>query len=1155
MKISRVLDPTETFFRSVDIGRDLDSKDFLGSLIVHESLREHVTRMTTSITTDPRARAWRLTGDYGSGKSTVALLLLHLLAGRPLPRRLQRLKLRGSNSARYLPVPVVGTRGSLAGAISDAVERQISAVLGRRKPPAFLKTAKSIVKAALRAKPPGDMDRRVLEFLTAAREYVASNLGFDGLVLVVDELGKFLEHAARSDASSDPYLLQQLAESTVTDPPMAIVVVAHQAFGEYAKGSEAERVEWEKIAGRFHEVVLQPSLAEVVALLGAALRVKAPRVTPVVKKLGRKHFSRLAENHWFPGADDAALSKAAVQIYPIDLSALPLMGQFFRRFGQNERSLFGFLASEEPLGLRAFAEREALGSLFRVHDFYDYVRASFGAALLARNQSRWHEIETVVERAAGGDELEQAVLKTIGVMNLLEAQGFVATVDSVTLALKGEARPQAVSAALGRLREHAVVYDRGPRRGYALWPHSSVDLRAKFEAMEEKTPRDGHVSRRLAARLSARPIVARRHYIGTGNLRYFNVLYVPFSELESGRKRNGVPGDSAAVGELAIVLTDNASERRRAHRWLAERRGLDGGLYALPRPVDDLLDDVVELEVWDRLLETDRELRSDEVAAREARRSSEAASQRLGRLVAHRLGPTEFNRSSGIVWMRGGKPLDGISDARTLVSELSRICDDLFPDAPQIHNELLNRAELSSAAAAARMRLIERIMDSSDIDCLGFEQEGKRPPEMSMYLSVLAATGLHRTRKTDDGTFGVLRLPKGKEDRCNVLPALKYLKARLRSAGGRRVSVADLQTALAARPYGVHAGLFLVLLAVFVRLNRRDLALYEEGTFVPDVGGDEFARMVKRPERFELQLVEVKGLRSDVFDRILALLVPEAESDDERRLLDVVRPLLKFYSRLPRYSRRSMSVSPVAAAVRDVLASAREPASLLFEDLPRACGVDPITPRKTRATLAVLEEYVGRLRDALRELGRTYASLLERVDSAVGEALGAGKSWSRNEVATLAARLGGRLREPRLRGFARLLADSNLDGDDWTEAMGSFVLGEPPAHWTDATAARFPTEVHGLVASFNHALSLAEVAVWGDPDDDRYSVKVSLTHPDGHGHERVVLVDPADSARAVELAAKIDRVLARERGVVGLAAVSQALWSLLAATSSHEAAE
>ena len=71
---------------------------------------------------------------------------------------------------------------------------------------------------------------------------------------------------------------------------------------------------------------------------------------------------------------------------------------------------------------------------------------------------------------------------------------------------------------------------------------------------------------------------------------------------------------------------------------------------------------------------------------------------------------------------------------------LSRIFDEVYNRAPRIHNELVNRRSLSSAAAAARMRLVERMFTDAGTEFLGMIP-AKKPPEMSMYLSVLEQYG------------------------------------------------------------------------------------------------------------------------------------------------------------------------------------------------------------------------------------------------------------------------------------------------------------------------------------------------------------------------------------------------------------------------------
>jgi len=93
----------------------------------------------------------------------------------------------------------------------------------------------------------------------------------DGVLLIVDELGKFLEGAATD--SGDIYFFQELAEAASRSKGRFVVVgILHQAFEQYATrlGREA-RDEWAKIQGRFTDIPLIGGVDEVVDLLGRAI--------------------------------------------------------------------------------------------------------------------------------------------------------------------------------------------------------------------------------------------------------------------------------------------------------------------------------------------------------------------------------------------------------------------------------------------------------------------------------------------------------------------------------------------------------------------------------------------------------------------------------------------------------------------------------------------------------------------------------------------------------------------------------------------------------------------------------------------------------------------------------------------------------------------
>jgi hypothetical protein len=106
--------------------------------------------------------------------------------------------------------------------------------------------------------------------------------------------------------------------------------------------------------------------------------------------------------------------------------------------------------------------------------------------------------------------------------------------------------------------------------------------------------------------------------------------------------------------------------------------------------------------------------------------------------------------------------------------------------------------------------------------------------------------------------------------------------------------LADSFAALRKKPIGARDGLLPLMLAVFCVAEAQHIAMYEDGNFLQDIGGAEFARLVKAPETFELQYCKLSGVRSEVFNQLLTSL--DADTDEMRvaDLIDVVRPLCKF---------------------------------------------------------------------------------------------------------------------------------------------------------------------------------------------------------------------------------------------------------------------
>ena len=127
--------------------------------------------------------------------------------------------------------------------------------------------------------------------------------------------------------------------------------ILHQSFEQYASrlGQKA-RKEWAKVQGRYVDIPLVTAVEEVVDLVGKAIDTDLEHpesfgVAKIIANLIRKRKSGI------PSDFGTCLDRC----WPIHPTTAVLLGPLSRwRFGQNERSVFGFLGSSEPEGFQDF---------------------------------------------------------------------------------------------------------------------------------------------------------------------------------------------------------------------------------------------------------------------------------------------------------------------------------------------------------------------------------------------------------------------------------------------------------------------------------------------------------------------------------------------------------------------------------------------------------------------------------------------------------------------------------------------------------------------------------------------------------------------------------------------------------------------------------
>ncbi|MCY4675005.1 MAG: hypothetical protein OXD43_14810 [Bacteroidetes bacterium] len=1132
-----------SFQRSVNLVRDFHSTSDLGSHVVTTKTLELIERVVETLTTtQTMGQAWSIIGPYGGGKSSFALFLAYLLQGdvnahnkliSADPTLFKRLD--DECVGIFCPVLVVGSQEPLNVALLRGLIHGASSFLASfarhpgqptRKVKACRNALRKIIDEAEATDAPDISDKILVDLYerTAAAVHAATN---GGLLLIVDELGKFLEYAALYPDRSDLYVLQSLAERasrTGKTPnaaaPVLMFTISHQAFDQYARRmSTTQRDEWRKIQGRFEDFAFVEPISETLQLLARAVQVDDRTTLP---KDGLTVIDKLLDAATLrPDINRAHVRQHLANALPLHPAVSLIVGPLFRRLAQNKRSLFAFLASGEPSSfLDVIASqisdtnhRAPSGDTtsirlprYRLDHLYDYLVGSVGTALFnERIGNLWAETEAVLSRLTIPHELAARCVKQIALLSFAgPLSGLSPTAE--LLHATTDAAPESVDTVLGLLKRDRLVTYRPFTGEYHIWQGSDFDLDASLRKAREQLPARTSLAKLLADVLPPTPIVARRHSFRTGITRVFEVVYASDEAWSSLLQKPYKWAD----GRIIYVLSEHDGE---AENLLASIQGLlndSQTLVAVPDGVTALREVVRELSCLEWVRDNADELKGDKVARHEVnQRLTDLRSYVEQRLISLLIINAEGRNPC--TWIYQGESFR-LQNERSMQDKLSQICDEVFSDAPEIWNELLNRCNPSPSAVKG-LKLLLKAMLKHDTACrLNIK---KYPAEYGMYTSILEATKIHCPSNDDPERWHFTRPDPTEHSGCAAV--WDAVMNTLQAASGQRVSVQQLYDILCRPPYGVREGLVPVFLFAVYKSAENEIAVYENGTFVSRIDFQTIERFLKNPDKFELQWVEIKGVRVELLHRLAPLV---GLSKSVQKPLPFVLHILERIHGLPPYVRRTATLSQIALNVREALHHAIEPTTVLFEDLPEACGVSSFLTN-TEDTRGDIQIFVEHLQEALRELSGAYDTLLADLQTQIVNVFRLHSETpddQRHELAERARLLLPHASDSKLKAFLVRAADEILDTQGWYESIASLLAKRPPVQWRDADVAIFSYALREVARRFYMLEPIVfdvqkeqvELGVPATRTPPLKRIRLSVTVQYEDEHEQVISIHPED---------------------------------------------
>ena len=946
--------------------------------------------------------AHALQGPYGAGKSSLAAFALNQLSHptatftprphRHLPPDVEAARARVLGDGGLVPIPIVGAAESLAARLAAAMRALAAGIPARQRGPAL--------KSCVSLDPHGVNGEQVLLLLKNVSRAMRRK-GRAGVLLVIDEFGRHLEHMLATASESDFHLLQNIAEATGRpDAPLSVVIIQHFGLEHYSsRFLGPTRAEWEKVRGRFRETVLNNTETDAAHIASKALA----SLGVAEGILARLDF----DGHDVPRVlKDPDFLAAAQTCRPLHPMTVALLARLARLLGQQDRTIVGWLTSDMETGFKAVRSAGWVfpDALFD-HFFCDALLVPSNPAL-AKRFAAIHEAHERIPDDAG--ENVRTLFRTLAMLNFCGGRGLRADRNGALTCLPGGFP---FEESVDVLMESSLVVYRRYRNEYAVWEGSDYDVAGRVDDAVSTTSMD------LAAEMNrwlARPVLAHGHLIRTGNRRSAQVLWLNTDEPAPP----GVQADPRVlvwIGEVVVgaVPAGDVVGVTRIHAFEPHLR------------------DAAAIR---RLLEEDSELQEDVVAQKEVRSRLDFHEVRI-RVLAQEL------LDSDLQWRVDGRRFSSMQPA------VSAAMDAAYPRAFELHNELVNRDRVSGQITLALRKLFEQLHEFPEDESLGI---AKFPAERVIYESLLKQTGLHARLVTGKWALDL--------ESSNLAPGLRYCVDEIRrlcrdEAGlGAPPTIEAIVRHMAVRPFGLKRTPAILLSALVLLSDRDRHELYEDRQFVPHWGPETLLRLLKAPARFAISAPSASSTSRRFMRDYCRVLAPYGTVVETP--VAIARQVLQRHAALSTYARRTEVVSPTARRFRRALETARSPADMLFRAIPAAL-VQSSLPSKGSAKRG----FFAAIQDVWAELDAADENLLTGLEQVAVDALGFECIGDvRRECRTLAGRI---LADSRMHHgfdqFLKRLADDSLPDDRaWFASVVDDGLGIPApiASWSDGHASQ-----------------------------------------------------------------------------------------------------
>lgn len=883
----------EDFKTSVNVKLDIGNRNFIRRYLPSPSHAESLIGLANAFSESSSTNAHIMIGPYGSGKSLIAKVIADLVSNSLpkkdidlLIKKFEKvhqdvyksLKSIRNLNRKYLPVTLSGYEGSFNEAITRAIVQKMKEegievdLIGERIEiinvvkkwrsefpqtyEHFLELLKvreiSINQWLRKLEHPNSNEvewfKEIYPTLTSGarftiryKDHFLEQLAIInekleeenvGIFIIYDEFGRFLQSLATNEVHKTMQDIQDLAEMAVRSKNlMHLLLISHKNMSQYMLGFHEEyRSEFQRVEKRFLTYFVESDSATYYRITENYLS----KINKEIKDSFHVDNEALMQNlrifNLFDELNIQEIEKLIVEgSYPIHPITLYLLPRISKHFGQNERTLFTFLQSNETSGLKNHIRKST--QYYFAHQLFDYFFSNIDEQLLNNDSAEPLKVYRKINANLSKEEnpLYEKILKFITLWNLSHSNR-IYKIDSSLISFALGEEKQKLEVALEEMEKKKFLRFNRILNKWELYEGSPVVVQELIEREKEKLKLNQESRADIAGKMLPQKFFLSTKYNDQKNItRFIRVKLVPSSLLLQDDLTSILVETQKSDG-LAILV---ALEDKDHYKDLVDVvKGVNEELVFfcfIKEEFKGIQNAIDEEQAIGRLL-TDKKLLSEHVLLKEEL----MIIQEEAKFAIKQFLDKYFRFDRDVIWFFNGKQLK-LRNVIEFENFLSEVMNTKYNRTPVIMNDSINRYNINPVQQRALIRVLNGVLTENHLENLGIEGQG---PDYLIYATVFKNNGLdvNNLNEIKDEYFSLLRESLLKELRINPKGSLE-----------------SLYNILANTPYGIRDPIIPLLFVSLLRDKWDQLMFYSFDMFVPALQAEKIYEMFKEPSEYQYE--------------------------------------------------------------------------------------------------------------------------------------------------------------------------------------------------------------------------------------------------------------------------------------------------------------